>query len=106
LLLALTAIAFSLTDAFALGLADYDKTLHVIGYAGLTVLAILSWPKYIFRMSAFVFIFSISVEIFQHWHPTRGFHISDIAANAIGIGVSLCLALIIKTAFKAVSSQA
>ena len=103
--LALAAVIFSLTDAFASGLVLVypDKTLHVIGYAGFTLVAILSWPQHIYKMSVFVFIFSIVVEIFQHWHPTRGFHINDIAANAIGIGMVLCLSMIFKSAFKAIS---
>lgn len=77
-----------------------DKLMHCSGYfiAGISIS--FAFPRWIFwYRAAFLIIYSIAIEIGQHFMPPRTFDVYDICANSTGVllGLSLILVLTQKT---------
>lgn len=77
-----------------------DKLMHCSGYfiAGISIS--FAFPRWIFlHRAAFLIIYSIAIEIGQHFMPPRTFDVYDICANSTGVllGLSLIFLLTQKT---------
>ncbi|GGY66090.1 hypothetical protein GCM10011613_07490 [Cellvibrio zantedeschiae] len=69
-----------------------DKLMHCTGYfvAGFSIS--FAFPRWSFlQRAAFLIIYSIAIEIGQHFMPPRTFDIFDICANSTGVILGLLL---------------
>ncbi len=67
-----------------------DKLMHCSGYfvAGFSIS--FAFPRWAFLQRAlFLIIFSIGIEIGQHFMPPRTFDVFDICANTTGVLIGL-----------------
>jgi VanZ family protein len=73
-----------------------DKLMHFSGYwvAGFSIS--FAFPRwYFWRRAVFLIIFSIGIEIGQHFLPPRTFDLFDICANSAGVVTGLfCIFLL------------
>ncbi len=63
-----------------------DKLMHFTGYfiaGGSISFAFLGWKMW--QRASFLILFSIGIEIGQHFMPPRTFDIFDIGANSSGV---------------------
>lgn len=73
-----------------------DKLMHCSGYfiAGLSIS--FAFPRWTFlQRAAFLIIYSIGIEIGQHFMPPRTFDVFDICANSTGVLLGLTLILLL-----------
>lgn len=61
-----------------------DKVLHFMAYLGIAAWAYFGFPKATARLSLFIIVWSIGIELIQWQMPTRSFDLLDIVANSIG----------------------
>ncbi len=74
-----------------------DKTLHFIGWFSLGISLLLGInKKYILMACCLLFIYSIGIEIGQHFIPGRFFSLLDIVANGSGIIAAWLVKYLIK----------
>jgi glycopeptide antibiotics resistance protein len=69
-----------------------DKLMHCSGYfiaAGSMSFALPLWQ--LWQRASFLIVFSIGIEIGQHFMPPRSFDFLDIVANSSGVLVGLLL---------------
>ena len=100
LLLALVAVFWlsSLPQVPGAGLA-WDKLLHVVGYAGLGILALRAFhgglarprPKPTLAAGIFLLLWAISDEYHQSFVPGRDASGADVVADAIGFMIACAL---------------
>ena len=71
-----------------------DKLMHASGYfiAGISIS--FAFPLWSFlQRAAFLIIYSICIEIGQHYMPPRTFDVFDICANSTGVFLGLLFML-------------
>lgn len=74
-----------------------DLTMHFIGYLVAGISISFTWPRSAFwQRSLFLLLYSIAIEIGQHFLPPRTFSLLDIAANFSGIVAGLLLFMLLK----------
>lgn len=79
-----------------------DLLMHFSGYF-VAVFSISAarpqWPWW--QKALFLILYSIAIEIAQHFHPPRTFSLSDIVANSAGVVLGLIVVnfLIVKIPF-------
>jgi len=61
------------------------QVLHVLGYAGLTVLGLLGWPRRPRETILAIILLGMVLECLQGFHPARAFEWQDMGANLVGI---------------------
>ena len=85
----------------AVGALTYnDLLMHFAGYVVAGVSIGIAWPrKPLWQLGLFLFLYSIAVEIAQHFLPPRTFDVYDITANGAGIVVGLLVFVLIKKPF-------
>ncbi|RYY76356.1 MAG: VanZ family protein [Gammaproteobacteria bacterium] len=73
-----------------------DKLMHCGGYflAGLSISFAFPYWKF-FQRAAFLIIYSVGIEIGQHFMPPRTFDVFDICANSTGVFLGLLLILVL-----------
>lgn len=67
-----------------------DKLMHLTGYfiaSGSISFAFPLWK--LWQRASFLILFSIGIEILQHFMPPRTFDIIDIGANSSGVTLGL-----------------
>lgn len=77
-----------------------DKLMHCSGYFVAGISISFAFPRWTFlQRAAFLIIYSIGIEIGQHFMPPRTFDVYDICANSTGVflGLSFVLLLIKNT---------
>jgi VanZ family protein len=75
-----------------------DKLMHCSGYFVAGVSISFAFPRWSFlQRAAFLIIYSIGIEICQHFMPPRTFDVYDICANTTGVLVGLALILLLTT---------
>lgn len=63
-----------------------DWLMHFTGYVVAGISISFTWPQWHWRYRAmFVVVFSIFIEIGQHFMPPRTFSVTDILANGSGV---------------------
>lgn len=74
-----------------------DKVLHLVGWMGLTLSLRIAWPtlRFPFWAPLAVFLYSILLEVLQHFVPARHFSLLDLVANGAGVLVGYVLARLI-----------
>ena len=97
LLCAWGAAYFSLSVDAQFPFNGSDKINHILGYAGMTWLAFLGWPRKRKLVALIALSIGLSLELIQIPHPTREFAFSDLAANLIGIIAATIIAWAVKT---------
>jgi VanZ family protein len=73
-----------------------DKLMHFTGYfiaGGSISFAFPLWK--IWQRASFLILFSIGIEIAQHFMPPRTFDIADIGANSSGVILGLLVVAIL-----------
>lgn len=75
-----------------------DLLMHFAGYVVAGVSISVAWPqKPLWQRGLFLLVYSIVIEVAQHFLPPRTFDVYDIAANSAGIVVGLgCFLLLSK----------
>ena len=69
-----------------------DKLMHFSGYVIAAFSISFAYPhKAIWQRILFLIVFSIGIEIGQHFMPPRTFDLLDICANSVGVGVGIAL---------------
>jgi len=74
-----------------------DLVLHFIGYfiAAFSIsLARPKWPWW--QKAIFLIVYSIAIEIAQHFNPPRTFSLHDIAANSTGVLTGLAVVWLLR----------
>lgn len=67
-----------------------DKLMHCSGYFVAGISISFAFPRWTFlARAAFLIIFSIGIEIGQHFMPPRTFDLLDICANSTGVALGL-----------------
>ncbi len=69
-----------------------DLLMHFAGYAAAAVsinFARPYWPAW--QQALILVLYSIAIEIAQHFNPPRTFSIADIVANATGVALGLAI---------------
>ena len=67
-----------------------DKLMHCSGYFVAGISISFAFPRWTFlARAAFLIIFSIGIEIGQHFMPPRTFDLLDICANSTGVVLGL-----------------
>ncbi|HEY7885990.1 MAG TPA: VanZ family protein [Cellvibrionaceae bacterium] len=82
----------------AVGALTYnDLLMHFVGYvvAGVSI-GIACPQKPVWQLGLFLLIYSIAIEIIQHFLPPRTFDLYDIAANGAGILAGLIVFMLLK----------
>lgn len=77
-----------------------DKLMHCSGYFVAGISISFAFPRWTFlQRAAFLIIYSIGIEIGQHFMPPRTFDVYDVCANSTGVflGLSFVLLLIKNT---------
>ncbi len=69
-----------------------DKVLHMVTFAVLTVLALLSWPGRLRLVAGALLGYGVLIEVLQSFTPTRSPSLGDVVADAAGIALGLALA--------------
>ena len=63
-----------------------DKLMHSSGYFVAAFSISFAFPRHAFWLRAiFLIVFSIGIEIGQHFMPPRTFDLFDICANSVGV---------------------
>lgn len=73
-----------------------DKLMHFSGYfiaGGSISFAFPLWQ--LWQRASFLILFSIGIEIGQHFMPPRSFDIFDIAANSSGVACGLLVIMLL-----------
>ena len=91
------AAFFSLSVDAQFPFSGSDKINHVVGYAGMTWLAFLGWPRKRKLVALIALSIGLLLELIQIPHPTREFAFSDLAANLIGIIAATMIAWVVKS---------
>lgn len=74
-----------------------DKLMHFSGYFVAAFSISFAYPRYAFWQRAiFLILFSIGIEIGQHFMPPRTFDVFDICANSGGVLTGLTLITILE----------
>jgi VanZ family protein len=75
-----------------------DKLMHCSGYFIAGVSISFAFPRWAFiARAAFLILYSIGIEIGQHFMPPRTFDVFDICANSTGVVLGLIfIAILIK----------
>ena len=68
----------------------FDLGFHAAAYGGVTILGGILWRR-LYWMAVAVFAYSTLIETLQYVVPGREVHISDLAANAIGVLAGLAI---------------
>jgi VanZ family protein len=69
-----------------------DKLMHCSGYFAAAISITFAFPQWVFLQRAtFLIIYSIGIEIGQHFMPPRTFDVFDICANSTGVVFGLML---------------
>jgi VanZ family protein len=67
-----------------------DKLMHCSGYFVAGISISFAFPRWAFlARAAFLIIYSIGIEIGQHFMPPRTFDVLDICANSTGVLIGL-----------------
>jgi VanZ family protein len=67
-----------------------DKLMHCSGYFVGAISISFAFPRWAFlQRAAFLIIYSIGIEIGQHFMPPRTFDVLDICANSVGVFLGL-----------------
>lgn len=67
-----------------------DKLMHCSGYFVAAISISFAFPRWAFlQRAAFLIIYSIGIEIGQHFMPPRTFDVYDICANSTGVFLGL-----------------
>jgi len=67
-----------------------DKLMHCSGYFVAGISISFAFPRWSFlQRAAFLIIYSIGIEIGQHFMPPRTFDVFDICANSTGVFLGL-----------------
>lgn len=67
-----------------------DKLMHCSGYFVAAISISFAFPRWAFlQRTAFLIIYSIGIEIGQHFMPPRTFDVYDICANSTGVILGL-----------------
>lgn len=74
-----------------------DLTMHFAGYLVAGVSISFTWPRSAYwQRGLFLLLYSIAIEIGQHFLPPRTFSLLDILANFSGIVTGLLLFMLLK----------
>lgn len=74
-----------------------DLVMHFIGYVAAGISISFAWPRSTYWQRAlFLLLYSIAIEIGQHFLPPRTFSLLDILANFSGIITGLVLFMLLK----------
>ena len=69
-----------------------DKLMHCSGYFVAAISISFAFPRWSFLWrAAFLIIYSIGIEIAQHFMPPRTFDFFDICANSTGVLLGLLI---------------
>lgn len=67
-----------------------DKLMHCSGYFVAGISISFAFPRWSFlQRAAFLIIYSVGIEIGQHFMPPRTFDVFDICANSTGVFLGL-----------------
>jgi len=73
-----------------------DKLMHCSGYFAAGISISFALPRWSFlQRASFLIIYSIGIEIGQHFMPPRTFDVFDICANSTGVLLGLGLIFIL-----------
>ena len=73
-----------------------DKLMHCSGYFVAGISISFAFPRWAFlARAAFLIIYSIGIEIGQHFMPPRTFDVLDICANSTGVLLGLTFIIIL-----------
>ncbi len=73
-----------------------DKLMHCSGYFVAGISISFAFPTWAFlQRAAFLIIYSIGIEISQHFMPPRTFDFLDICANSTGVLLGLTFIIIL-----------
>ncbi|MGB0732808.1 MAG: VanZ family protein [Pontibacterium sp.] len=84
LVLALITYASLMPMPAIVGPTLSDKVLHFVGYAGICFIGFIGFHTFGWRLTVFVILWGIGIEIAQIPVPGRLFEWLDIVANSIG----------------------
>lgn len=89
-LVAATWLSLRPQPEFPVDFWQADKVYHLIGYAWLGLLGVLSFKTTTARRRAlqFTLVFGIGMELLQGFVPGRMPSVGDASANAAGVGLS------------------
>lgn len=74
-----------------------DLLMHFAGYTLAAISISFARPYWhLWKQAIFLLLYSIAIEIAQHYNPPRTFSLSDIVANVGGISVGLGLVALAK----------
>jgi len=74
-----------------------DKLMHCSGYFVAAISISFAFPLWHFwQRAVFLIIYSVAIEIGQHFLPPRTFDLLDISANSMGVLLGLlCVGLLV-----------
>ena len=72
-------------------LTGWDKSNHVVAFAGLAVLGLLGWASRVRLVLAGLIGYGMLIELLQLATPDHQFDLQDLAADAIGLAVGWCV---------------
>lgn len=73
-----------------------DLLMHFAGYSVAAISISFARPTWsLWRRASFLIIFSIAIEIAQHFNPPRTFSGMDILANATGVVLGLIIVVLL-----------
>lgn len=74
-----------------------DLVMHFTGYVVAGISISFAWPRSAYwQRGLFLLLYSIAIEIGQHFLPPRTFSVLDILANFSGIVMGLVLYMLLK----------
>lgn len=85
-------IALRPTPDVAPAFAHQDKVMHLLAFAGLTLLGTLGWPARVPRIVALMLAYGLAMELAQATTPHRQGDWADWLADAAGIFLAAWLA--------------
>ncbi|PSF05146.1 teicoplanin resistance protein VanZ [Marinobacter fuscus] len=91
-LVSVAAVLFLATtsNTYPVPASANDKINHVIAFLELTLVTRLAWPRLpALWYAPALLAFGFSLEVVQATLPYRDFALSDVAADALGIGLGL-----------------
>jgi VanZ family protein len=78
-----------------------DKLMHCSGYFVAGISISFAFPRWaMWARASFLILYSIGIEIGQHFMPPRTFDVYDICANSMGVLLGLLLILFLTAKIK------
>ena len=79
-----------------------DKIIHAVGYCLLLISCDLAYrtSNKLYGKVAFIFTFSLTMEVLQHFVPNRNFSFLDLLANLTGLSVGYLILRLLEGRFR------